>query len=40
MSQITFTVYCIQRQLELKLESASGPAEVIVIDHVERPSEN
>ena len=24
----------------LKLESAKGPVEVVVIDHVERPSEN
>jgi uncharacterized protein (TIGR03435 family) len=27
-------------QLGLKLEAAKGPVEVIVIDHVERPSEN
>jgi uncharacterized protein (TIGR03435 family) len=27
-------------QLGLKLESAKGPVEVIVIDHMERPSEN
>jgi uncharacterized protein (TIGR03435 family) len=30
----------IQEQLGLKLESAKGPVEVIVIDHVERPSAN
>jgi uncharacterized protein (TIGR03435 family) len=30
----------IQDQLGLKLESRKGPAEVIVIDHVERPSGN
>ena len=29
-----------QQQLGLKLESAKGPVEVFVIDHVERPSEN
>jgi len=30
----------IQDQLGLKLESQEGPVEVLVIDHVERPSEN
>lgn len=30
----------LQRQLGLRLESAKGPVEVLVIDHVERPSEN
>jgi uncharacterized protein (TIGR03435 family) len=30
----------IQEQLELRLESGKGPVEVLVIDHVERPSEN
>lgn len=30
----------IQEQLGLKLESSKGPVDVIVIDHVERPSEN
>jgi uncharacterized protein (TIGR03435 family) len=30
----------VQDQLGLKLESTKGPGEVLVIDHVERPSEN
>jgi uncharacterized protein (TIGR03435 family) len=30
----------IQQQLGLKLESGKGPVELLVIDHVERPSEN
>jgi len=30
----------IQEQLGLKLEAQKGPAEMLVIDHVERPSEN
>ncbi len=30
----------VQDQLGLKLESAKGPVEVLVIDHVEKPSEN
>jgi uncharacterized protein (TIGR03435 family) len=29
-----------QEQLGLKLESAKGPVELLIIDHVERPSEN
>jgi uncharacterized protein (TIGR03435 family) len=30
----------LEEQLGLKLESGKGPVEVIVIDHVERPSGN
>lgn len=30
----------IQEQLGLKLESQKGPVEILVIDHIERPSEN
>ena len=30
----------IQEQLGLKLESTKGPVEVLVIDHVEKPSAN
>jgi uncharacterized protein (TIGR03435 family) len=30
----------VQEQLGLKLESAKGPVQTLVIDHVEMPSEN
>ena len=30
----------VQEQLGLKLESTKGPVEVLIIDHIERPSEN
>jgi uncharacterized protein (TIGR03435 family) len=33
-------VTAIHEQLGLKLESQKGPVEVLVIDHIEKPSEN
>jgi uncharacterized protein (TIGR03435 family) len=30
----------LQEQLGLKLESARGPIDVLIIDHIERPSED
>jgi uncharacterized protein (TIGR03435 family) len=35
----TITV-ALQEQLGLRLESAKGPVEVLVIDHIARPAEN
>jgi uncharacterized protein (TIGR03435 family) len=39
-SDLPFLLEAIQQQLGLKLETGKGPVEVIVIDHVERPSGN
>jgi uncharacterized protein (TIGR03435 family) len=39
-SDLPFLLEAIQQQLGLKLESGKGPVEVIVIDHIERPSGN
>jgi uncharacterized protein (TIGR03435 family) len=36
--RIWFTAF--QQQLGLKLQSAKAPVDVLVIDHVEKPSEN
>jgi uncharacterized protein (TIGR03435 family) len=33
-------VQALRDQLGLKLESARGPVKILVIDHVDRPSEN
>jgi uncharacterized protein (TIGR03435 family) len=30
----------LEEQLGLKLESAKAPVDVVIIDHIERPSEN
>jgi uncharacterized protein (TIGR03435 family) len=33
-------MFALEEQLGLKLESTKGRVEILVIDHVERPSEN
>src|ERR1035437_2417280 len=33
-------IYALQEQLGLDLKSATGPVETLVIDHIEKPSEN
>lgn len=41
LDSVTFAlISALQDQLGLKVESGKGPVEVIVIDHVEKPSEN
>jgi uncharacterized protein (TIGR03435 family) len=30
----------LEKQLGLKLESTTGPVELLIIDYIERPSEN
>ena len=34
------SIFSAVRQLGLRLESTEGPVEVLVIDHVEKPSDN
>ena len=34
------SIVALEERLGLKLESGRGPVEMLVIDHIERPSEN
>jgi uncharacterized protein (TIGR03435 family) len=39
-SPANFDVISVSEQLGVKLETTKGPVDVVVIDHINRPSEN